>query len=555
MRSEVEQLSPFHAGEQAVQERLGVRESIEPWARKVVRPYLPEEHRAFYAALPFLVAAARDESGRPWATILAGAPGFASSPDPETLVIQAEPVLGDALHGRIIPGADVGLLGIDLATRRRNRLNGRIRTGDRPGITLAVGQSFGNCPQYISERQWQHVPPEQARSSSRRFERITAAVAERIRAADTFFIATGHHEDAESATSGMDASHRGGPPGFVEVVDDRTLVFPDYAGNNHFNTIGNLVMDPRAGLLFVDFETGGMLQLTGRVQIDWDSSELERHPGAHRLLRFTLEAAILLESALPLRWSTAAESLRELRLIRRTRESADVVSFEFEAEDGEPLAEFVAGQHLPIAVDLPDQDAPARRTYSLSNSPGDRHYRISVKRDARGLVSQYLHDTLEVGSTLTAHAPAGQFTLEHGQGAVILISAGIGVTPMVGMLHELVQSAQPRPVWFVHGARDGEHHALAREVRTLADQSELVTTHVSFSNPLPADRKGSDFDTQGRVTGAVISSLLPSIDADFYLCGPIPFMASLQADLEALGVAPDRIHTESFGPAGGAEPA
>ena len=124
--------SPFHAGEQAVQQRLGVREGIEPWARKVIRTYLPTPIRAFSTALPYVVAAARDDSERPWATILAGAPGFIGSPDPETLVIDGGSVVGDALHGMFTSGADVGLLGIELATRRRNRVNGRVRaTGER----------------------------------------------------------------------------------------------------------------------------------------------------------------------------------------------------------------------------------------------------------------------------------------------------------------------------------------------------------------------------------------------------------------------------------------
>ncbi len=541
--------SPFHAGERAVQERLGVREDIEPWARKVIRSYLPAEHRAFYRALPYVVAAARDAAGRPWATLLAGAPGFLSSPDPETLSIEGGPVPGDALHGSFTSGADVGLLGIELATRRRNRVNGRVRSSDREGIVFAVDQSFGNCPQYISPRQWRLVSNEPAEPSSIRTDRLSAKLAARIRAADTFFIATGHRDEGEDVSFGMDASHRGGAPGFVEVVDDRTLVIPDYAGNNHYNTIGNLVLDPLAGLVFVDFETGGMLQLTGRAEIDWDSEELDRHPGARRLIRFTLEEAIWLEAALPLRWGTETDSLRDLRLVEKTRESADVVSFVFEANDGEPLADFAAGQHLPIKIQLGGRNEPVMRTYSLSNGPGDRGYRISVKRESRGIVSRHLHDSLEVGAVVSARLPAGDFVLDHGQRPAVLLSAGIGATPMVSMLHALARSPESRPVWFVHGARDGEHHALAREVRALTEASEVVRTHVSFSRPLPEDIEGRDFDAKGRVDAALLQSILPDLDAEFYLCGPIAFMADLQTELEQFGVPSDQIHSESFGPA------
>ena len=541
--------SPFHAGEQAVQERLGVREGIEPWARKVIRSFLPEEHQSFFSALPYVVAAARDSAGRPWATIVAGPPGFITSPNPDTLLLENGPVPGDALHGTFSSGADVGLLGIELATRRRNRVNGRVHTDEGGRVVFAVEQSFGNCPQYISEREWRFVSNEAAEANPIRRDRLTPGLMERIRSADTFFIATGHRDEGESATFGMDASHRGGAKGFVTIQDERTLVIPDYRGNNHFNTIGNLVVDPRAGLLFVDFETGGLLQLTGRVEIDWDSAEVGRTPGAERLLRFTLEEVNWLVGALPLRWAPPTDAVRRLRVVEKTRESVEVMSFVFEAEDGQPLADFAAGQHLPIEVSLSDRDEPTKRTYSLSNGPGDHRYRISVKRESQGAVSRHLHDSLEVGAIVSARLPAGDFVLDHGSRPVVLVSAGIGMTPMVSMLHSLSEGAESRPVWFVHGARDGEHHALADEVQSALSVREDLRAHISFSRPRPEDLEGRDFDGQGRVDGALLASILPDLDAEFYLCGPIAFMAAVQSELEELGVSSERIHSESFGPA------
>jgi ferredoxin-NADP reductase/predicted pyridoxine 5'-phosphate oxidase superfamily flavin-nucleotide-binding protein len=540
--------SPFHAGEQEVQRRLGVRESIEPWARKVVRSSLPEEHRSFYASLPFLVVAMRDTGDRPWVTILAGEPGFASASDPGALAIRAQPVPGDALAGSLVCGADIGILGIELATRRRNRVNGRVEDSGEEGFTLAVDQSFGNCPQYIRERAWRIVEPTAA-PARRGHERLTPELARRIREADTLFIATGHRGDGEDPTFGMDASHRGGEPGFVRVEGDRVLLIPDYAGNNHFNTVGNLVMDPRAGLLFVDFESGGMLQLTGRTEIDWDSPAVAEFPGARRLVRFTLEQAIVLDAALPLRWDASAASVRSLRLIEKKRESEDVVSFVFAARDGGPLADFEGGQHLPIELEPPGAE-PLRRTYSLSNGPGEERYRISVKREPKGAASRYLHDAVEVGAFVNARVPAGAFVLDHGERPVVLVSAGIGVTPMLSMLHVLVARGEKRPVWFVHGARYGRHHALADEVRDLATRSPAVDLHVAYSRPAAEDREGHDFHSEGRVDGGLLASILPDLDAEFYLCGPMAFMADVQADLESRGVSPDRIHSESFGPVG-----
>ncbi len=542
--------SPFHEGEQRVQTRLGVRDQIEPWARQVVRGYLPEEHRIFHASLPFLVAAARDREGRPWATLLTGPPGFVRSPDAHRLDIDAQPAPGDALAGALTAGAELGLLGIALQSRRRNRVNGRVGNSGGSAIRFEVDQAFGNCPQYIHERSWTRVPEPLHRPPARRTTRLSPAMRDWIRRADTFFIASGHRGDGGNPVYGMDASHRGGDPGFVHVDSDTRLVFPDYAGNNHYNTIGNLIMDPRAGLLFVDFERGSLLQLTGRASVDWDSKAVSRVPGARRLITFTLDEIVELDSALPLRWSTATEFVRTLRLVDKIRESDDVASFVFEARDGAPLADFGAGQHLPIELEVPGLAEPVRRTYSLSSWPDDGRYRISVKREPRGVASRYLHDRLETGAFVDAHRPAGEFVLSDAASPTVLISAGIGVTPMVSMLHALIRGPSSRPVWFIHGARDGAHHPLSEEVRLLVAGRERAHAHVAYSRPRPADVPGVDYDSTGRVDGALIAKLVPGLDAEFYLCGPAPFMADVLSGLTARGVARERIHTETFGPIG-----
>jgi len=536
--------SPFHAGEQQIQARLGVRE-IEAWARKVVRPYLPDEHRAFHTALPFLVAAARDARGRPWATLLAGAEGFVTSPDPRSLVIEARPVVGDALEGALEGGADLGLLGIEFATRRRNRLNGRVAADGSGALVCSVDQSFGNCPQYIREREWRSADPDPGAPA--RGRRLTPSQREWIAAADTFFVASGYRGQGASESFGMDASHRGGEPGFVRVESDSRLSFPDYAGNNHFNTLGNLLLDPRAGLLFVDFVSGSLLQLTGRATIDWDSEAVARVPGARRLVTIDIEEIVELPTALPLRWDASAEAVRSLRLVEKIRESDDVTSFVFEARDGGPLPDFEAGQHLPIELDVPGLPSPVRRTYSLSGAPGDRRYRISVKREPRGVASRHLHDRVDPGAILSARPPAGDFVLHGGKSPIVLVSAGVGVTPMLSMLHALAADGEDRPVRFVHGARDGRHHPLADEVRDLAASRAGIDIHFAYSRPLEGD---AGHDSQGRVDGALLARLAPEADANYYLCGPASFMASVQTDLEGRGVPPAQIHTESFGPVG-----
>ena len=211
---------------------------------------------------------------------------------------------------------------------------------------------------------------------------------------------------------------------------------------------------------------------------------------------------------------------------------------------------FQAGQHLPIELEVPSQRESVRRTYSLSNAPGALRYRVSVKRERMGLVSRHLHDAVEVGAILAAREPAGDFVLGCTNCPVALISAGVGLTPMLSMLHELTQLEAGRPIWWVHGARDGDHHALANEVMDLAVGHPNVRTRIAYSQPGPHDEIGVHYDVRGRVTADLVCDFVDERDAQFYMCGPTRFMADVQDGLEAHGVAPERIHSESFGPRG-----
>ncbi|MEM8744231.1 MAG: pyridoxamine 5'-phosphate oxidase family protein [Pseudomonadota bacterium] len=545
--SAAETLSPFHQGERDVQARLGVGD-IEAWARKVVRDHMPEQHLQFHTSLPFLVVGARDKTGRPWATLLEGPDGFVTAPDNRQLVIDAEPAKGDALEEAFLPGADVGILGIELATRRRNRVNGRIAGNGAGAIMFQVDQTFGNCPQYIRERAWRR-DGESVSGEAVRGTQLTPSQQDWVASADTFFIASGYRGEGDHPSYGMDASHRGGERGFVRVLSDSRIQFPDYAGNNHYNTIGNLLLDPRAGFLFVDFETGSLLQLSGTASIDWDSDDIATYPGARQLISLEIEEVVELPWAVKLRWDADAESVRELRLVEKTRESADVTSFVFEARDRGALAAFEPGQHLPIELKISGVDEPARRTYSLSSGPGDERYRITVKREPKGLVSRHLHDTLEPGAIVESRKPAGDFMMTCNLCPLVLVSAGVGVTPMVSILHAVAVEGGDRPVWFIHGARDGSHHPLADEVRKLAAAHPNINLHVAYSQPRPEDRREIDFDSEGRVDGDLLAKLVQNQDAHYFLCGPVRFMGDVQDALETQGIPDEHIHTETFGPA------
>jgi len=535
--------NPFHDGEMHVQERMGVRDSLDLWARKAIRPFMPDQHRIFYQQLPFMVASARDSQGRPWATMLAGSPGFVQSPDAESLTFSARLDQGDALAGSLNAGVKVGLLGIELDTRRRNRINGTLVASDESGFSISVDQSFGNCPQYIAKRFWHSKNTATRQSSAKQSDALSASMMTWINDADTLFIASGFVADQPDNRSGMDVSHRGGLVGFIRVNDESHLVLPDYSGNNFFNTIGNLVKDPRVGLLFVDFERGGMLQITGRATIDWDSHEVAKFAGAQRLIHIDIDAVVELRNTLPLRWTSPEKDSRELRVSKKTIESDDVISFYFSARDGSVLPKFKAGQHLPVEVFV-NQDESLERTYSLSNDAHSDHYRISVKREPHGSVSRVLHDEIQEGDILRAKTPSGDFILSDSARPVVLISAGIGVTPMVSMLHSLIEIG--RPVSLMQGVRDGHHNPLANEIReTVATAPEAAATFF-FSQPRADDILGQHYDVCGHIGLSDIQSANPGLDAEFYICGPGVFQSSLMDDLISLGVDEDRIYIESF---------
>lgn len=547
MAGTTRETSPFHAGELEAQRRAGAGD-VASWARGFIRDYMPDQHRTFFEALPFLVVAGGDGEGRPWVTIIEGAPGFVRSPDPRELLLAATLHPHDPLAAALSPGSDVGILGIDLATRRRNRLNGRIRAAD-DGLAIEVRQSFGNCPQHIHERAWRFVESTRV-PTARVSHRLGADQQARIAAADTFFIGSGHSGGVDRPSDGYDASHRGGSRGFVRVDPYGTVLrVPDYTGNNHFNTIGNLLRDPRVGLLFVDFETGGLLHVAGRARIDWTPND-SHDSSARRMIEVTVEKVIDRPQALTLRWRDESAGLRSLRVVDKVEESDRIISFHLASPDGAALPPFEAGQHLPIELKVPGEPDRIKRTYSLSGSPRAGTYRLSVKREDRGIASTFLHSKIEVGDTIEARAPAGDLTLPAGEGAVVLVSGGVGVTPMVSMLQSAVADHPGRRIWFIHGTRDGRSHAFGAEVDALVGKHANVVRKIFYSAPRAADRAGTDFDAVGRITSEDLLALGAGKEAHYMLCGPAHFLADLRAGLESGGVPAIRIHSETFGPSG-----
>ncbi|GAB2743700.1 pyridoxamine 5'-phosphate oxidase family protein [Streptomyces bullii] len=278
----------YHRGSRAVQDRVGVRAAADHVGRSIGQGIKPVA-AAFLELQPLLVVGAADPAtGRVWASALTGTPGFVRATGPRQMSVTGGTRPTDPLAAALTtPGTSVGTIALDPRTRRRMRLNGRLRRTAR-GFAVEADQVFSNCPKYL-QRRHSYETVERTPGQPGRGGELSAAQAAFVRAADTFFVASVHD-------GGADASHRGGNPGFVRVDSPRELSWRDYAGNAMFLTLGNLAADPRAGLLFLDWATGTALQLTGEARTEFGAD-------GERRVRFTVEEVVETPSAVPLRWS------------------------------------------------------------------------------------------------------------------------------------------------------------------------------------------------------------------------------------------------------------
>jgi len=245
---------------------------------------------------------------------------------------------------------------------------------------------------------------------------------------------------------------------------------------------------------------------------------------------------------------------RQLAVTAITRESESAISIRLEDPTGALLPAARPGQYLTLRLQPDQRQRALLRNYSLSGPPGAGYYRVTVKRERDGAASGYLHTRLAVGDQLDIAAPRGTFILDETPAPVLLISAGIGATPVLAMLQALAQERSDREIWWLHGARNGREHSFAAETRTLLASLPHARANVYYSRPGPNDREGRDFDSAGRLTASRLAELNPPADAEAYLCGPAGFMDEIGAGLTALGFDASRIHTEPFGPAASVTP-
>lgn len=570
----------FHEGEIAIQKKMGVAESMAEIGSRVFRDYMPTQHRDFFHQLPMIFVGFSDENKDIWASVIAGEPGFVTSENDKLLTINQWPLPGDPLNQVLINAgqsgrsARFGFLGIELATRRRNRLNGQLNSVSDFSFSVSVVQSFGNCPKYIQTRRIKDV----VRPEKIIIEHIDVFSPEMtsfIKNADTFFVASSSVpkiSDTFNASDGADVSHRGGQAGFIRVDDEKTLTIPDYIGNNFFNTLGNIQVNSKTGLLFIDFEVGDVYMLTGSAKILWDDADIDDFSGAERLWQFTLSKGYKLVAALPWRfvldewspyslmtgtWVQVTEKRENLvktnnwnywTIAKTVNESHLIRSFYFTLPNGQ-VPQFLPGQHLTLKVRIDGKDYI--RNYSLSSAPQDNFLRISVKRE--GKVSNFLHDKFSAGAKLNIKPPQGSFQLAHMLNKpVVLIGAGVGITPMISMfrfiVNEAIMTGKRRTVLLIAAFNNEKDAVFQQEINQLCTQAGEFARVVWFLSQWQSTAV-SPATMQGRVNRDFLAKIIEQGKQDYYLCGPGGFMQQMYNDLTGLGVDDGNIRAEAFGPA------
>lgn len=580
---------PFNQAEVAIHKKLGIAEQLHAQVSEFIRAEMPQQHCDFYQSLPMVILGLSDKTGNIWASPTFGQQGFINTPSSTQLAIDTKLLLSKSVDFDLHAGAKIGMLGIELSTRRRNRVNGVV--SDKTAITdstsklvFDVDQSYGNCPKYIQKHEFNldlgklnsfqvsEYPIEHS---------LSQQAAKFIEQADTFYIASRSRTFSEDPRSGIDASHRGGKPGFVKVLGDR-LLFPDFSGNRFFNTIGNIEDDGRVGLFFPNLATGDGLFISGRAKIHWDKSLTDQYQGAERFIEVECLQVIYAKAVIPFQskllerspfltdtgdWQSTDSEISQVQpsdnryqpyvLTNKVAESASITSFYLRPEGAVPAESFNPGQFLPIRIFDPQTGEKLQRSYTLSQPISKQNYRVSVKREQYGRVSRLLHNQMQVGDVIEVAKPAGSFGLAQQAHSAVMISAGVGITPMIAMLQQRVLDAQsessPMPVHFYHACKNLEEFAFAKLLTKLAKTYSWLKLHIVFSEPKQSDSLDQRYHSLERLSVATLKANLPFDNHHYYLCGSEGFMRDFYQGLAAMGVAKSHIHYEFFG-AGSIEP-
>lgn len=601
--------SPFHPGEIHAQNQAGTRGVAEELGTLLghslnlntgIASWLTTLRVAWLASVtpPSKTTFENDNSpydNRPrvWISAVFGPPGFISAHDSKSINIAVTHSLpqNDILYSNVSASknAPIAFLALDLQARKRYRANGVVplfRTSSS-SLKIRVKEAFPNCPKYIQKRvitdstsrlNGAQVAPS---SSTLQATHLSSDDIRLIKNADTFFLGT------YNRATGVDVSHRGGLPGFVRVIDQKSLMWPDYRGNGMFQSFGNLYLNDRAGITFFDFETGSLLQLTGRAKVDWNPNpDQNLESAAERSVRFDIDA--VRRSSSPVtdyRWQLLENSPYNpeipsnvprskdshalpvtVRLAKIVKESDDVKTFRFVVP---VFLKFLPGQYATFEFTklegIPSGDLPAVRTWTLSEIPnptkGDLSLEISVKRKPGGLISTWLHERATVGMQIILRGIGGEMTpfgtVNGPPSKLLMISAGIGITPNMAIVRGLGARSEafdltPDLMMF-HQERRFRSMPYRRELlrRSKTSDGKLRMMVFLSGGILNEDVETEHYDAgllkAGRIDISKIQSTVDDLqERTVYLCGPVGFMDNLTKGLVGAGVQPEKIVTEKF---------
>lgn len=537
--------SPFHPGELAVQ-ALANEADVAQRNSTVVSKHIIKGALAFIDQQSMTVLSSTDENNHIWTSVLFGEPGFIKARDDQHLLINRQKIIqqpSDPLWRNIEKNSQVGLVIIELSTRRRLRVNGNIKLLPNGQYEVTVAQAYPNCPKYIQRRQPNLSEDILTYQSSKPIlgVELTMEQLELIARSDSFFVGSGvdnHHNDA---------SYRGGDPGFVSVVNKGQLLIPDYKGNSMFNTLGNFASNAHAGLVFIDFESNKLLQLTGTAKVLWEQvDETNATGGTKRYWHFNVTS--WQETILPpaLNWTFFEYSphnpkpqvLTPLSLMVSNIEqkSARIKLFKLKAKDGGILPAFEPGSHLPIEIKLSATNTVLRHYSITSSSHDNRFYEIAVQQEKLGEGgSNYMHKQLRLGQTIEGQSPVNDFPLSSPGKHHILIAGGIGITPILSMLRHLSQKNESYEIHY--SVKSDGDLAFKDEIVKLAGESAhfYCSDGSNVAGVLP--------------TRLDINSLFKhrNKSSHVYVCGPIKMITAVKDEADESNWQESHIHYESFG--------
>lgn len=539
------QQSIFHQGELTVQ-ALANEADIAQRNGVVISKHIIKGALPFIAQQFMAVISSIDENNHIWTSVLFGEPGFIQAPDDQHIVLNSQQIIQqptDPLWQNIKHNTQVGVLIIELNTRRRLRVNGNITQVDKELFEITVAQAYPNCPKYIQRRQPTLSKDllAQNTSSSKLGQELTTEQIELISQSDSFFVGSGvtnHHNDA---------SYRGGQPGFIKINGHNQLVIPDYQGNSMFNTLGNIELHPYAGLTFIDFTHNKLLQLTGTAKILWHQDDEHNHTGGtKRYWQFNITNWQETQLAVNLNWTFFDYSPHNPKSQKNTdlsytglslvvndiqQKSDKVKVFRLSAKDNRALPAFEAGSHLPININLSEKNTVLRHYSIISSNQNKDFYDIAVQQEEQGRGgSNYLHKQLKIGDVLHTKQPVNAFSLSSTGKHHILIAGGIGITPILSMLRQLSENNES--VELHYSVKTKEDLIFKAEILHLAG----INAHFYYSQ----EQKPNKINLKTLLSAQHNSSHV-------YVCGPVSLITAIKDQARQNDWPTHHIHYESFG--------